>query len=238
MFRASAHLLQVSVVAVLFSAAVGSASYAQEPAANQSPPPAWTAPFAAEGEQPAQPDGAAALSSAPARARSLRRPYLLMWKDGRDEVEVTERDMAPLTAAQLVVDYLNYWSAPNALTLDATPDFYAIRVLFHGRVMSARALMDEKRRFLQRWPDRTYVPRLGTMRTTCNPAAEVCTVRTTFDFTAVNPALGARSEGRAALELGVSVAGQRPVIVFETSRVLHRERVRQAARRASTRERD
>ena len=161
-----------------------------------------------------------------------------MWKDGRDEGEVTERDMAPLTAAQLVVDYLKYWSAPNALTLDAMPDFYASKVLFHGRVVSARALLDEKRRFLQRWPNRTYVPRLGTMRTTCNPAADICIVRTAFDFTAVNSALGVRSEGRAALELGVNVAGQRPVITFETSRVLHRERVRRVAGRASPRERD
>ena len=146
--------------------------------------------------------------------------------------------MAPLTAAQLVIDYLNYWSAPNALTLDAMPDFYATKVLFHGRVMTARALTEEKRRFLQRWPDRTYVPRLGTLQTTCNAAAEVCTVRTTFNFTAVNPALGARSEGRAALELGVNVAGERPVIVFETSRILHRERVRQMAERTSAQERD
>jgi hypothetical protein len=161
--------------------------------------------------------------------RSVRRPFLLMWKSGRDEVELGETDIAPLTAAQLVIDYLNYWSAPNVLTLVAMPDFYAPKVLFHGRVMSARALTEEKRRFVQRWPNRNYVPRLGTMRTTCNARAKVCTVRTTFDFTAGNPEQGTRSQGRAALELGVNIAGERPVIVFETSQVIRREGSRQMA---------
>ena len=173
----------------------------------------------------------------PPHLGSLRRPFLLLWKDGQGGVELKETDGASLSPAQLVIDYLNYWSAPNILTLDAMPDFYASKVLFHGRVMTARALMKEKRRFAQRWSHRNYVPRLGTMRTTCNTAAQVCTVRTKFDFIAINPARGARSEGRAALELGISVAGQRPVIVSETSRVIHRERVSQVLGRAGARER-
>jgi hypothetical protein len=239
MFRASAHFLPACAFAVLFSATAGSALHAQDHAGSQPPPPLlMAAPVGSSDEDSAQPDVTASSAPASRRLRTVRRPFLLMWKDGREEGELTETDVAPLTAAQLVIDYLNYWSAPNALALNATPDFYATKVLFHGRVMTARALTEEKRRFLQRWPHRNYVPRLGTLRTTCNAAAEVCTVRTTFDFTAVNPALGARSEGRAALELGVNVAGERPVIVFETSRVTHREGVRQVAGRASEKERD
>jgi len=118
------------------------------------------------------------------------------------------------------------------------PDFYASKVLFHGRVMGARALLDEKRRFIQRWPDRTYTPRLGTMRTSCHALAKVCTVRTTFDFTAANPAQGARSKGKADLELGVSVADHQPRIVFETSRVIQRQGTGQVAGRTGAKERD
>jgi hypothetical protein len=95
--------------------------------------------------------------------------------------------------------------------------------------MSARALVDEKRRFIQRWPQRYYTPRLGTMRTSCDSGREVCTVRTVFDFTALNPAQGAQSRGAASLELGVSVAGGRPVIVFESSHVLRRGRSARSA---------
>jgi hypothetical protein len=108
------------------------------------------------------------------------------------------------------------------VTLDTMPDFYASRVEFHGRPMSARALFEEKRRFVRRWPVRAYTPRLGSMQVECEPAPETCTVRTVFDFTAISPERGRRSDGVARLELELSFAGGRPAIVAETSRVLSR----------------
>jgi len=132
-------------------------------------------------------------------------------------------------ARQLAIDYLGYWSSPNAVAVGSTPDFYGPRVLFHGRSISARALADEKRRFVQRWPQRYYTPRLDTMRTSCDPARDVCTVRTVFDFTAFNPAQGSRSRGTADLELGVSFSSGRPVIAFESSHVLRRGRSARSA---------
>jgi hypothetical protein len=170
---------------------------------------------------------------APPRARSVRRPRA----NPPSEPEVAARPQgrerqagaAASAAQQLAIDYLGYWSAPNAVTLRATPEFYAPRVLFHGRVMSARALAEEKRRFIQRWPQRYYSPRLETMRTNCDPGREVCTVRTAFDFTALNPAQGARSRGTANLELGVSFAGGRPAIVFESSHIVRRGRSARSA---------
>ena len=123
-------------------------------------------------------------------------------------------------ARRLATAYLDYWSAPNAVTLDATPDFYASRVEFHGREMSARALFEEKRRFVRRWPVRDYVPRRNSTDTTCSAASETCTVRTAFDYTASNPETGRRAQGVANLELVISFAGGAPVIVGETSRVL------------------
>jgi hypothetical protein len=125
-------------------------------------------------------------------------------------------------AEELATAYLAYWSAPNALTLDATPDFYAAQVLFHGRQMGARALFEEKRRFVRRWPVRDYRPRRETMRTTCDPAPPICTVRTVFDFSASNPQTGRRSQGTSLLQLGVSFADGEPRIVFETSQVTSR----------------
>jgi hypothetical protein len=62
-------------------------------------------------------------------------------------------------AQQLAVDYLDVWSAPNALALEAMPRFYAKQVEFHGRRMSAEALFAEKRRFVRRWPVRSYTAR-------------------------------------------------------------------------------
>jgi hypothetical protein len=194
---------------------------------------------AARAQDAAPTDGADPLRSASSRLGSAQRPFLLMWKNGRDQIALGETNTAPAAAAQrLAVDYLNYWSAPNVLTLDATPHFFAPKVLFHGRPMSARALAREKRRFTQRWPHRNYVPRLGTMQTTCKASGKACTVRTAFDFTAASPTRGSQSEGRAVLELGMNFVEGRPVIVSETSRVIRRQGVRRIAERADATVRD
>ena len=126
------------------------------------------------------------------------------------------------TARHLASAYLASLSAPNAVTIAAAPRFYADRIQFHGRTMTLSALMQEKRRFTQRWPERRYVPDTGAMRTACDAATATCTVRTPLVFSASNRARGARSTGVAELVMTVSFAGGRPVIVAESSRVLRR----------------
>jgi hypothetical protein len=125
-------------------------------------------------------------------------------------------------ARDLALAYLDYWSAPNAVTLDATPEFYGPRVQFHGRALSARELFRQKQRFVQRWPERIYTVRPDSLRTACAPASETCIVHAVFDFIAMNPARRRRSTGTATLDLVVDVSGPRPVIVAETSRILRR----------------
>jgi hypothetical protein len=128
-------------------------------------------------------------------------------------------------ARDLLIDYLDLWSAPNPLTLAASTEFYAPSVIFHGRAMSARALLEEKRRFVQRWPERRYRARPETVGVACGPEGETCTVRSVFDFTAVDPDRGRRSQGVATLELVVAFGpDERPVIMAEDSLVHGRGR--------------
>jgi hypothetical protein len=118
------------------------------------------------------------------------------------------------------VEYLDAWSAPNPLTLASTSEFYAPNVIFHGRSMTSRELLEEKRRFVQRWPERRYRPREDTMGVACGSRADTCTVRSVFDFTATDPRRGRRSQGVATLELVVSFReDERPVITAESSLV-------------------
>jgi hypothetical protein len=128
------------------------------------------------------------------------------------------------SAQDLTVAYLKYWSAPADVALEAAPRLYAPQVLFYGRRTSARAVFEEKRRFVRRWPVRDYRPITGTMRTTCDGGPPVCRVRTAIEFTASNPRRRRRSQGTALLELQVSFAGGDPVIVAETSDVASRGR--------------
>jgi hypothetical protein len=136
--------------------------------------------------------------------------------DRRRGSEIAARASA---AQELTLSYFDYWSAPNAETLAATPDFYGSNVIFHGRSMSLRDLLAEKRRFVQRWPERRYRPRADTMGISCDPSGRSCTVRSVFDFTASNPANGRRSQGIATIELVVGFVGDRPVITAESSLV-------------------
>jgi hypothetical protein len=131
-----------------------------------------------------------------------------------------ERSAQARAAKELAIDYLDFWSDSNATALEAQDSFYAPVVRFHGRDMSARALREEKRRFVRRWPERTYRPRLDTMRTSC--AGPFCTIRAMFDFRAADPAHGRASAGTGILELGVSFTGGQPAIVSESSSVIRR----------------
>jgi hypothetical protein len=122
----------------------------------------------------------------------------------------------------VTLDYLAFWSASNAETLAQMPSFYGREVIFHGRRMSVRALMNDKRRFARRWPERSYQPRHETIRVACDTREELCNVRAIVDFVAESPRRGKRSQGATTLALDISFAEGRPIIVTETSRVIGR----------------
>jgi hypothetical protein len=187
--------------------------------------------------RPDEPDRAAPRSRGPATAARPEPAPQQRSARPAEEPDAAPRRPAPREAAappfpqrqqsaqarvakELAIDYLDFWSDPNAVALGAHEQFYAPTIRYHGRDMSARALQEEKRRFARRWPEREYRPRLDSMRTSC--AGAFCTIRSTFDYRAADPNRGRVSSGTGILELGVSFAGGTPVIVSETSSVLRR----------------
>jgi hypothetical protein len=125
-------------------------------------------------------------------------------------------------ARKLVIRYLDMWSTVNDVALQAAPQFYGSTVEFHGRKISLQALLTEKRRFMQRWPERVYSYRRETMTVRCELSGVSCQVRSVFDFDASNPKLGRRSGGIGTHEVVVSFAADRPLITSENSRLLGR----------------
>lgn len=126
-------------------------------------------------------------------------------------------------AGEFARGYLKTWSARNNVALGASPGFYGQAIRFHGQDVSAPALLQEKRRFVQRWPVRNYRHRLSTMRVDCN-ASQICTIRSLFDYSAASPRRSASSHGTGRLRLDVDFRGARPVILSEDSRVIRRTR--------------
>lgn len=161
----------------------------------------------------------AVLAAASALAQSAGSAPPGSGPHNRDGVAAPQtRATAPEEVArQFAISYLGFWSLPNVLAMPAMPRFYEPRVEFHGRVMPAEKLFREKLRFVRRWPDRRYAPRSETMQAKCK--ADVCVVRTAFDFVARNPGAGRRSRGRGMLELHLRLVGSRFLIFRETSRV-------------------
>ena len=136
---------------------------------------------------------------------------------------VSDRGTLQAREAQAVaIDYLNLWSAQNRLTLAAASSFYGPTVMFHGRERTLGSVLAEKRRFTERWPQRSYRYRPETTMVACERSGSRCTVWAIFDFSATDDRDGRRSRGIGEHELVVSLSGGKPVIVAETSRVLQR----------------
>ncbi len=124
-------------------------------------------------------------------------------------------------AVKFASAYLDAWSSPNRVALVSTSAFYGPSVVFHGHERSYRSVFAEKQRFAERWPERTYRYRPEFTQVACEADGASCTVWSLFDFAAADHE-GRRSRGLGEHELVVSFAGEKPIIVSETSRVLRR----------------
>jgi hypothetical protein len=173
--------------------------------------PAWVDPVVRPGDI-AAPNPAAPLESARPSAQGA-------WESDQNALKAH-------AAQALAVDYLDLWSAPNRLTLAAASSFYGSTVMFHGRERTVGSVLAEKRRFAERWPQRTYRYRPETTMVACESDGARCTVWAIFDFSAADAGQSRRSLGIGEHELVVSLSSGRPVIVAETSRVLHRGAVK------------
>lgn len=125
--------------------------------------------------------------------------------------------------AAIARQYLAAWSAERDGAADAVPYVYGPTVRFYGRTYTQAQLADAKRRMVRLWPVRRYAHRPGTMRITCNPAQLRCAAQSTIDYEVSNPARGRAARGSTTLDLGISFAGPRPVILYESGRVRGRD---------------
>src|SRR5262245_5375331 len=59
------------------------------------------------------------------------------------------------------------WSSPNAQALRVMKGAYEDPVTYYGKVISREAVLDDKRRFAERWPQRSYTIRRRTLIVKC-----------------------------------------------------------------------
>jgi len=96
--------------------------------------------------------------------------------------------------------YLQEWSDPTQAALAYMDTIYPDRVEFYGKTLTHAALMNLKRRFAERWPERTLTLRPGSVHAACDPA-HLCTVKAIFDWHYRSRERQAVSSGSARLTL-------------------------------------
>jgi hypothetical protein len=122
-------------------------------------------------------------------------------------------------ATSLVLALAARWSEPNAETLRALDDLYVDKVFYHGKITTRQAVLQEKRYFAERWPQRSYKIRPHSVTASCNAVSEMCRVQGIMDRELANPATNTKSQDVASFDYSVTRAGEGLKIAAETSAV-------------------
>ena len=118
------------------------------------------------------------------------------------------------------------WSMDNATALASLREAYTDPVGYYGKVLAKQTVLEEKRVFAARWPERTYAVRPGTMNATCEPGGRLCTVSAIVDWRAASTARGAVSTGTATYEMQFLQEGGRISIIGESATIQNRASAR------------
>jgi hypothetical protein len=122
-------------------------------------------------------------------------------------------------ATSLVMALAARWSGPNADTLRGLDDLYVDKVYYHGKFTPRQAVLQEKRHFAERWPQRSYKVRPHSISASCNPATEVCRVQGIMERELANPETNMKSRDVATFDYSIAASGQTLRIAAETSTV-------------------
>ena len=122
-------------------------------------------------------------------------------------------------ATSLVLSLAARWSEPNAETLRTLDGLYADKVFYHGKFAPRQAVVAEKRRFAERWPQRSYKIRPHSLTVSCNAATAMCRVQGIMERELANPATDAKSRDITNFDYSISASGPTLKIAAETNAV-------------------
>jgi len=124
-------------------------------------------------------------------------------------------------ARAFVFELAAHWSASNAELMPFLAHAYADAVNFYGDRRNPDFILKFKRTYAERWPERSYRIRDGSLRVACQPDL-TCNVDGIADWDFRSPARNARSVGAGSFGLGILLGANGPRIVSETSAVIAR----------------
>ena len=124
-------------------------------------------------------------------------------------------------ATDFVVSLLVRWSDPNsANALQLLNSVYAPQVSYYGATRTKQEVMQDK--FSERWPQRHYRVRDGSLNAHCDATISACSVSGIVDWEVGSTNRNTKSGGSASFIYGLTFVGQSALIVQEGGGVLDR----------------
>jgi hypothetical protein len=127
-------------------------------------------------------------------------------------------------AGEFLTELYSAISSSNSEALSVLSGAYDETVNYFGKPTSRNQILAYYSRILDRWPQRAYKPRGGSVDIRCDSGALACVAKGTLDFDARSPARNERYRGAAKFEFGLKFPAPdaAPMITTETGAVLER----------------
>lgn len=123
-------------------------------------------------------------------------------------------------AARFVVAFVAGWSSTNAINLAALASAYADKVSYYGSAKMRQEVLIDKRRFSERWPERAYDVRPGSVEVRCS--GQTCQVTGLVDWRTRSVLRGASASGIAQFDYEVVPSRGAFTILKENGSVVRR----------------
>jgi hypothetical protein len=84
-------------------------------------------------------------------------------------------EMTATEARVWLEDYVRIWSSDRDVNIATVNKYYAPVVTYYGRQMGRNQVLDDKLRYIRRYPVRSYKIVEGTVAVACNTQRTMCT---------------------------------------------------------------
>lgn len=134
------------------------------------------------------------------------------------ESPVTARSPSPEDSARELVIILIEQDGSGAL--GAVAELYAESVSYYGEPTSLQDVLEDKRRYFDRWPERSYQVRDDSIVSTCGNGS--CMVSGIYDWTVRSLPRQSQAQGVARFNYQIALRNGEPKVVSESGEVIDR----------------
>jgi len=125
-------------------------------------------------------------------------------------------------ARALVERFNTTFSGPMEQALADLPTIYAEGVDFYGKYFSLADIADDKRKLMERWPERYYSAPGEQVSVFCNVGTRSCDVSAIVSWQVSSAARGKSAQGVSQTDLRIDFTASGPRVVYENSQAVAR----------------